>query len=75
MVAPLWSVRDDIAKEISLRFYPGAFGGVRPAEILRQERASFGSSGPPASATYLAYQFYGHPAFRLTKRMEGLIDE
>jgi hypothetical protein len=67
VVAPLWSVRDDIAKEISLRFYPGAFGGLPPAEILRQERASFGSGGPPTSATYLAYQFYGHPAFRLTK--------
>lgn len=67
VVAPLWSVRDDIAKEISLRFYAGAFSGVAPAEILRQERASFGSGGPPTSATYLAYQFYGHPAFRLTR--------
>lgn len=65
VVAPLWSVRDDLAKEISLRFYEAARNGTTPAEILRQERASFGTAGQVPSATYLAYQFFGHPAFRL----------
>ncbi|HET6744371.1 MAG TPA: CHAT domain-containing protein [Candidatus Limnocylindria bacterium] len=67
VIAPLWSVRDDIAREISLRFYPAAFGGDAPAEVLRRERASFSATDPPVSTTFLAYQFYGHPAFRLTK--------
>ena len=67
VVAPLWSVRDDIAREISLRFYPAAFGGDAPAEVLRRERASFTASDPPLSSTFLAYQFYGHPSFRLSK--------
>jgi hypothetical protein len=67
VVAPLWSVRDDVAKELSLRFYPDVFAGERPAEVLRRARASFGSEADPQSATVLAYQFYGHPGFRLTR--------
>lgn len=67
VIAPLWSVRDDIAREISLRFYKLAFAGEPPAEVLRRERASFSATDPPVSSTFLAYQFYGHPAFRLTK--------
>ena len=67
LVAPLWSVKDDVAKDISLRFYAAALDGVRPAEVLRQERAKFAESDPPISATHMAYQFYGHPAFQLTR--------
>jgi hypothetical protein len=69
-VAPLWSVSDVVAKELSLRFYVGAFNGEPPAEVLRQERAKFAADQAPTSATPMAYQFYGHPAFRLT-RAEG----
>jgi hypothetical protein len=68
VVAPLWSVRDGVAKEVALRFYPGALTeGVSPAELLRRERASFAAAGDPATATHLAYLFYGHPTFHLTR--------
>jgi hypothetical protein len=58
VVAPLWSVKDTIAKEISLRFYERAFAGEPVAAVLRRERARYGQDD---SATYLAYQFFGHP--------------
>lgn len=67
VIAPLWSVRDGPAKDIALRFYAEALGGGVPADILRQVRASFGTSGNPQTATHLAYLFYGHPSFRLTR--------
>lgn len=69
VVAPLWSVRDGVAKDVALRFYPGALSeGASPAELLRRERARFAAAGDPATATHLAYLFYGHPAFHLTRR-------
>lgn len=68
VVAPLWSVRDSVAKDIALRFYPGALDDhLTPAELLRRERANFGGEGQPLTATHLAYLFYGHPTFRLTR--------
>ena len=68
VVAPLWSVRDGVAKDVALRFYPGALTeGVSPAELLRRERARFTAAGDTATATHLAYLFYGHPAFHLTR--------
>jgi hypothetical protein len=68
VVAPLWSVRDGVAKDVALRFYPGALTeGASPAELLRRERARFAAAGDPATATHLAYLFYGHPAFHLTR--------
>jgi hypothetical protein len=69
-VAPLWKVSDTVAKEVSLSFYQGAFAGERPAELLRQQRARFAGDSAPLSATPMAYQFYGHPAFRLTRPEE-----
>ena len=68
VVAPLWSVRDGVAKDVALRFYPGALTeGASPAELLRRERARFTTAGDPATATHLAYLFYGHPAFHLKR--------
>lgn len=68
VVAPLWSVRDSIAKDVALRFYHGALDDdLTPAELLRRERSSFGAAGQPLTATHLAYLFYGHPTFRLTR--------
>src|SRR5690606_29923004 len=32
VVAPLWSIKDSIAREIAMRFYEQAFAGVAPAE-------------------------------------------
>jgi hypothetical protein len=65
VVAPLWSVKDTIAREIALGFYTAAAGGTRPAEALREARKSFVAEAGPQSATYLAYQFFGHPALKL----------
>lgn len=65
VVAPLWSVRDTIAREVALEFYRRVAAGEPPAVILREERARFRESDAPVSATCLAYQFFGHPELRL----------
>jgi len=64
VIAPLWSVKDTTAKDFALQFYAPA-GETRPATALRTARASLGNAGI-TSGTHLAYQFYGHPALRLT---------
>jgi hypothetical protein len=78
VVAPLWSVNDKVARSIALEFYrrvddrasAGANAGSEPvpavAELLRLARRKAITDQDPTSATYLAYQFYGHPSFRLT---------
>jgi hypothetical protein len=68
VVAPLWSVKDRLAREIALRFYEGSFAGLAPAEILRRERATFREEDENASATPLSYLFYGHPNMRLQRQ-------
>ncbi len=67
VVAPLWSIKDTIAREIALRFYEEAFAGTPPSEILRRERAAFHGVEAGDSATCLAYIWYGHPSLKLTK--------
>jgi CHAT domain-containing protein len=67
VVAPLWSVKDTIAREIAMRFYEQAFAGKSPAEILRAERAAFPNNDEATSATSLAYLFYGHPSLLLRR--------
>jgi hypothetical protein len=67
VVAPLWSVKDTIARQIALRFYDETFQGTSPAEFLRSERSQFTDSPEVVSATCLAYQFFGHPEMRLTR--------
>jgi hypothetical protein len=67
VVAPLWSVQDTIAKELALYFYDKAFRGEGVGEVLRRQRALFTKSDDPMSATYLAYQYFGHPMMRLTR--------
>ena len=56
VIAPLWVVKDDVARDVSLRFYQAVFAGTSPAEFLRTERAEMNDSG-----THLAYVLYGHP--------------
>ena len=68
VVAPLWKVKDETAKEIALAFYQATLTeGVSPAEAIRRARASFVEAQQPVSATYLAYQFFGHPSLKLRK--------
>jgi hypothetical protein len=69
VVAPLWSVDDVVARDVALAFYQKTLvAGQPPAEFLRSERAKFGDQDHTGSSTYLAYQFFGHPAMKLTRR-------
>ncbi|MEO7996576.1 MAG: CHAT domain-containing protein [Gemmatimonadaceae bacterium] len=65
VIAPLWSIKDGIAKEISMEFYQDAFAGEPVAAVMRKQRAKYGSDN---SATYLAYQYFGHPQLQLTRK-------
>jgi hypothetical protein len=67
VIAPLWSVKDTIAREIAERFYEQTLAGVPPAEALRAARAAVPMSGAAASATGLAYQYFGHPSLKLRR--------
>jgi hypothetical protein len=65
-VAPLWSVADDLAKEISLGFYEASANGERASEYFRRTRTKFVETETAnAHTTWLAYLFYGHPATKL----------
>jgi len=62
VVAPLWSVRDEIAHEVALEFYKKVLADPRTpfGEILRQIRAkAYGDEG--GEDTYAAYCFFGDP--------------
>jgi hypothetical protein len=65
VVAPLWSIDDGVASALAERFYTRAFGGESVAEIVRAERAAFGTGADPNSSTLVAYQFFGHPEMHL----------
>lgn len=74
VVAPLWNVDDDVAAQISARFYAQAYAqpAVPIAEILRRERASYTperveSGDLLATPTLIAYQCFGHPHFTLVR--------
>jgi CHAT domain-containing protein len=65
-VAPLWSVSDDVAQEISLGLYEASADGKTISSYLREVRGNFRQTEDvPAHTTYLAYVFVGHPALRL----------
>ncbi len=69
VVAPIWSVDDKVAHDIALSFYQATLrdGSDTPAaEVLRRERAKFNRD--QQAATYLSYQFFGHPEMRLRLR-------
>jgi hypothetical protein len=65
-MAPLWSVSDDIAQQISLGLYEASAEGVAVSAYLREVRGKFRQTeSEPAHTTYMAYVFFGHPALRL----------
>ncbi|MFL5727660.1 MAG: CHAT domain-containing protein [Chloroflexota bacterium] len=78
VVAPLWSIDDKVAQQIALEFYRQAFASAATdgngsatesppvAELLRRARVGLATNAAAPSATYLAYQFYGHPTMRLS---------
>jgi len=65
VVAPLWSIDDQLARQIAARFYDRALRGDPPAEIMRTERAAFMDDAATVSSTYMAYQYFGHPGLRM----------
>ena len=67
VVAPLWSIDDGVASALAERFYAKAFAGEAVAEIVRAERAAFGTGDDPYSSTLVAFQFFGHPEMRLER--------
>jgi hypothetical protein len=69
VVAPIWAIDDELSHEIALDLYARALVEPDPpavASILRETRAKFDRKTRP-SATYLAYQLYGHPTMRLVR--------
>ncbi len=65
-IAPLWSVSDDLAREVSLGFYAASSQGGTVAGYLRESRRRFRETdSDDANATWLAYVYYGHPGLRL----------
>jgi CHAT domain len=65
VVAPLWSIDDGAASALAERFYARAFAGEPIAEIVRAERAAFGTGDSSNSSTLVAFQFFGHPVMHL----------
>ena len=63
VVAPLWSVKDNLAYEVAMKFYKTLYDHPdRPfADIVREIRARAYDSAAGAEDTYAAYCFYGDP--------------
>ena len=70
VVAPLWSINDEIAAELALSFYEKVRDGESPASVLREARGEHGPEPTGASGTTFAYQFFGHPAMKLRVRAQ-----
>ena len=64
VVAPLWSVKDVVAKQVALEFYEATLvHGDSPAEAIRRARSRF--TPESQTGTFLAYQFFGHPSLTI----------
>ena len=61
-VVPIWSVKDELARQVALAFYEAALAELeRPfADILREIRAR-AYAQPGGEDTYAAYCFKGDP--------------
>jgi hypothetical protein len=64
VIAPLWSINDQLAKDAALAFYRGS-DRMKPAEALRRGRTGPVAAERPPPAIALAYQFFGHPGLRV----------
>jgi CHAT domain len=68
VIAPLWSIADDVARQIALSVYERILSdGLAPAEAMRAARSSFAMGDVPQSSAFMAYQFFGHPALLLSR--------
>jgi hypothetical protein len=75
VVAALWNVEDEVASRVADEFYTSVYGGdgaPSVAEALRRIRATYTAenvdAGTGDSATFVAYQLFGHPRLRLIPR-------
>jgi len=65
-LAPLWSVEDDLARDLALDFYRYTLGdGLTVGAALRRLRGRFANIPGRTRTTPLAYVYYGHPDLRL----------
>jgi hypothetical protein len=65
-VAPLWSVDDELARDMAVDFYRYTLGdGLTVGEALRRLRTRFAQIPGHTQTTPLAYVYYGHPDLRL----------
>jgi hypothetical protein len=74
VIAPLWSVKDEIARDIAVGFYTATVEqGIGVGEAIRREREAFAREDgeEPTSATFMAYQYFGHPALMLARAEDG----
>ncbi len=72
VIAPMWSVKDEIARNMALGFYTATLEeGVSVGEAIRRARSAFAAGGEPTSATFMAYQYFGHPELRLAPSDPG----
>ena len=68
VIAPLWAVKDSVAREIAETFYHRVFQDrAAPGDVLREERCRFAMTDAAESATWMAYVFFGHPALKLAR--------
>jgi hypothetical protein len=77
VVAALWNVEDEVASRVADEFYTSVYGGdgaPSVAEALRRIRATYTAdnvdAGTGDSATFVAYQLFGHPRLRLIPGQE-----
>jgi hypothetical protein len=63
VIAPLWKIDDGLARQIALTFYEQAAKGEPLSEVLRKAREPFIDEYETKSATWMAYQLFGHPSF------------
>jgi hypothetical protein len=69
VVAPLWSIHDEVARDVAKRFYASVFAGTPPARFVSDEKARTTASAHAApSGTHLAYVYFGHPNLRVDRR-------
>jgi hypothetical protein len=64
VIAPLWEIDDASAGDLALELYDRCASGETPADVLREARQTFRPGA--RSATFIAYQLFGHPLLGLS---------